>query len=158
MLYQKQRPDLMDYRNVDFLLKIFIDDSNTYFDYILDCIKNGKINYDKNIFTKPHDFNLLVKYYLIIAKHDMLGYIEKISKAELLSEYNNMTLIEHLLNSNTELTLNKILSDELKSDPNIAVILKSRGISQKSITISKDKDERVQKYIDNTKEQPATRG
>ena len=152
ILYQRQRPDLMDYRNVDFLLKIFIDDSNTYFDYILDCIKNGKINYDKNIFTKPHDFNLLVKYYLIIAKHDMLGYIEKISKAELLSEYNNMTLIEYLLNSNTELTLNKILSDELKSDPNIAVILKSRGISQKSITISKDKDERVQKYIDNTKE------
>lgn len=89
-----------------------------------------------------------IKYYTIIAKHDMIKYIRDIKAETLLKKYEDKTLLEYLLDNDTELTLNKILSKDLKADPDIAVILKNRGIEQKAVNVSKEENEYTAEYIE----------
>ena len=79
----------------------------------------------------------------------MMKYIGEIKAEKLLKKYGDKTLLEYLLDADSDLTLNKILSDDLKADPDIAVILKNRGIVQKSVNVSKEENEYTTKYIEN---------
>lgn len=146
--YLEQRPDLLEEASISDLLKP-IDDTYTYFDYILDSIANKGLKI--RVPSRPWslDVNEHIEYYTTIAKHDMMKYIGEIKAEKLLKKYGDKTLLEYLLDTDSDLTLNKILSDDLKADPDIAVILKNRGIVQKSVNVSKEENEYTTKYIEN---------
>ena len=146
--YLEQRPDLLEEASISDLLKP-IDDTYTYFDYILDSIANKGLKIRVPSRPWSSDVNENIKYYTTIAKHDMIKYIREIKAETLLNKYGDKTLLEYLLDTDSDLTLNKILSDNLKADPGIAVILKNRGIVQKSVNVSKEENEYTTKYIEN---------
>ena len=146
--YLEQRPDLLEEASISDLLKP-IDDTYTYFDYILDSIANKGLKIRVPSCPWSSDVNEHIKYYTTIAKHDMMKYIREIKAEKLLKKYGDKTLLEYLLDADSDLTLNKILSDDLKADPDIAVILKNRGIVQKSVNVSKEENEYTTKYIEN---------
>jgi len=113
---------------LDLLLENNID-GKTYLDYLLEGIKNNKIRNDLNQllrwYSNPEG---IAKYYIALAKHDMIPYIEDLKPFDLLySGWDSSTVLEILLNIDEELTFNKILTDEIKADVEIAGILKSRG-------------------------------
>ena len=146
--YLEQRPDLLEEARISDLLKP-IDDTYTYFDYILDSIANKGLKIRVPSCPWSSDVNEHIEYYTTIAKHDMMKYIREIKAEKLLKKYGDKTLLEYLLDADSDLTLNKILSDDLKADPDIAVILKNRGIVQKSVNVSKEENEYTTKYIEN---------
>lgn len=128
ILYKKERPDLLATNNLDELL-VKIDDSNTYLDYILECIKSNKFNgvipkFDFDL----DDINDIAKYYLIFAKHDMMNYIKPLKEDDLLKKIDGNTLLELLLNTDSSLTVNKILSERVKYGGKVNVILKAKGL------------------------------
>ena len=146
--YLEQRPDLLEEASISDLLKP-IDDTYTYFDFLLDAIANKGLKIRVPSRPWSSDVNEHIEYYTTIAKHDMMKYIGEIKAEKLLKKYGDKTLLEYLLDADSDLTLNKILSDDLKADPDIAVILKNRGIVQKSVNVSKEENEYTTKYIEN---------
>ena len=146
--YLEQRPDLLEEASISDLLKP-IDDTYTYFDFLLDAIANKGLKIRVPSRPWSSDVNEHIEYYTTIAKHDMMKYIGEIKAEKLLKKYGDKTLLEYLLDTDSDLTLNKILSDDLKADPDIAVILKNRGIVQKSVNVSKEENEYTTKYIEN---------
>ena len=146
--YLEQRPDLLEEASISDLLKP-IDDTYTYFDFLLDAISNKGLKIRVPSHPWSSDVNEHIEYYTTIAKHDMMKYIGEIKAEKLLKKYGDKTLLEYLLDTDIDLTLNKILSDDLKADPDIAVILKKRGIVQKSVNVSKEENEYTTKYIEN---------
>lgn len=146
--FLEQRPDLLEEASISDLLKP-IDDTYTYFDFLLDAISNKGLKIRVPSRPWSSDVNEHIEYYTTIAKHDMMKYIREIKAEKLLKKYGDKTLLEYLLDTNIDLTLNKILSDDLKADPDIAVILKNRGIVQKSVNVSKEENEYTTKYIEN---------
>ena len=146
--YLEQRPDLLEEASISDLLKP-IDDTYTYFDYILDSIANKGLKIRVPSRPWSSDVNEHIEYYTTIAKHDMMKYIGKIKAEKFLKKYGDKTLLEYLLDTDSDFTLNKILSDDLKANPDIAVILKNRGIVQKSVNVSKEENEYTTKYIEN---------
>lgn len=146
--FLEQRPDLLEEASISDLLKP-IDDTYTYFDFLLDAISNKGLKIRVPSRPWSSDVNEHIKYYTTIAKHDMMKYIEEIKAEMLLKKYGDKTLLEYLLDTDSDLTLNKILSDDLKADPDIAIILKNRGIVQKSVNVSKEENEYTTKYIEN---------
>ena len=146
--YLEQRPDLLEEASISDLLKP-IDDTYTYFDFLLDAISNKGLKIRVPSHPWSSDVNEHIEYYTTIAKHDMMKYIGEIKAEKLLKKYGDKTLLEYLLDTDSDLTLNKILSDDLKADPDIAIILKNRGIVQKSVNVSKEENEYTTKYIEN---------
>ena len=146
--FLEQRPDLLEEASISDLLKP-IDDTYTYFDFLLDAIANKGLKIRVPSRPWSSDVNEHIKYYTTIAKHDMMKYIGEIKAEKLLKKYGDKTLLEYLLDTDIDLTLNKILSDDLKADPDIAIILKNRGIVQKSVNVSKEENEYTTKYIEN---------
>ena len=146
--YLEQRPDLLEEASISDLLKP-IDDTYTYFDFLLDAIANKGLKIRVPSHPWSSDVNEHIEYYTTIAKHDMMKYIGEIKAEKLLKKYGDKTLLEYLLDTDRDLTLNKILSDNLKADPDIAIILKNRGIVQKSVNVSKEENEYTTKYIKN---------
>ena len=146
--YLEQRPDLLEEASISDLLKP-IDDTYTYFDFLLDAISNKGLKIRVPSHPWSSDVNEHIEYYTTITKHDMMKYIGEIKAEKLLKKYGDKTLLEYLLDTDSDLTLNKILSDDLKADPDIAIILKNRGIVQKSVNVSKEENEYTTKYIEN---------
>lgn len=146
ILYKRERLDLLVNASENSLLETIENDNNyTYLDYILDSIINGKVK--KSVKElKPYDNK--AKFYVIVAKHNMMAYVNNLTEEELLKEKNGMTLLEELLNIDSNLTVNTILSGKVKSNPQIALILKSKGFEQKNINISNEKNENITNYIE----------
>lgn len=135
ILYKYDRPDIL--KLVDDK-KIFnkIEENNpqTYFDYLLECYKNKRI---KIIPKSPTDIDLKVKYYISLAKHDMLEYVPKITVNELINgKKNKETLLEKLLNVDPDITLNKILDSNLKNKLSIALILNKKGYKKTDVNFN----------------------
>ena len=149
ILYKKGKPDLLALTSTEKLLVPIEENSPyTYFDYILDNIKEDKVKVSIDRMSHIYDIDVMVKFYIILAKHDMMEYVEDPSKDKLLEKENNRTLLECLLDADSKLTLEKIISRKNKADPEIAFIIKSKGLEQKDVNISKDNDNYVKDYLD----------
>ena len=114
------------------------DANNTYLDYILEGVKSELLitNID-SLISYFEDPDKIFKFYLILGKHDMMAYIKKISVYFLTLKSDRLTVLERLLDSDAELTLNKILNDELMANVEIAAILMSKGYNVKYYNICK---------------------
>lgn len=127
ILYWYGRPDIMKRINIELLLnRIYEDQPKTYFDYILEEYKRGKIELK---FDVPIDIKTKAKYYVALARNDMIKYIkldvDELDKSvELKSktsfngkiEKTRTTLLLELLKEDREITLNKILTPEIREN------------------------------------------
>ena len=150
ILYNKKRPDLLVKVSTEKLLEN-LDGNNTYFDYILESIKENKIKQNlRDLFPRSLNLNLdtIVKYYLKIAEHGMIDYIIDLTEDNLLKKYGEKTLLDGLLEANSSLTLDVILTKMVKSNPKIAVILESKGIKQKNVDISSNNPNYTAEYLE----------
>lgn len=136
-LISKNRIDLLVKSPMKFLLRpIKTNGSELYLDYVLRAIKDKKIKYNLEYFALyTLSCEELAKFILTVAKHDMMIYLKELNEEELLKEKNNTTLLEQLLLLDSDLTVNKVLSDDIKSDFKIATILNDHGIEYKNIKL-----------------------
>ena len=74
--YLEQRPDLLEEASISDLLKP-IDDTYTYFDFLLDAIANKGLKIRVPSRPWSSDVNEHIEYYTTIAKHDMMNILEK---------------------------------------------------------------------------------
>lgn len=145
-LCEKNRFDLLVVGDINMLLNNY-DLNNTYFDYVLEAIKSRKVKYSLTKYKCSDE--LVAKFYILVAKHDMMKYVDELEEETLLKKYNEKTLLEELLDLDVDLTLNKILTEKLKSKPKVSIILKSRGIEQKNVDIITNKSNFTKEYLDN---------
>lgn len=148
ILFDRKRFDLLIKGDIQVLLSS-VDVENTYFDFILENIKNKKI---KHNICKFHFYgcsvNEIARFYLSVAKHDMMEYIKPLEESELLNEYNGKTLLDELLDLNSDLTFNKILNKKLKRKLPIAVVLKARGLEPVTFDIPLEQKSLNKQYLD----------
>lgn len=148
ILYKKERPDLLLKASEEYLFKN-IENDITYFDYILDCVKEEKIKVRlRDLYPYSNEPDLLISYYFSIAKKNMMEYIDELTEEEILEKYGETTLLELLLERDSELTINKILSSSLKKNPKIATILKSKGFEQERVNVLSQKEKHSVEYLE----------
>lgn len=137
VIFAHDRLDLLCKFNLNILMTpINID--NTFMDYLLEAIKNKKVRFNINsIYTRRENILTIAKFYLCVAKHDMAYYLKELDEKKLLKIKDNKQLLSLLLQLDKELTINKLLTDKVKSKPKIAFILKNHGIDQPNIDIIK---------------------
>lgn len=133
-LFEKKRFDLLVKGNPNLLFNL-ADSEKSYLEHILESIKTKKIKYDLNKLTRYQKNNTKARLYILIAKYDMLEYVEELSESDLLEEENGKTLLEELLELDQDLTVNKIIPPRVKSNMKIAINLKSKGIEQNKIDL-----------------------
>lgn len=149
---EHNRGELLVKCNLDTLLNL-LTPSKTYLEYLLDGIKSKEIRCDLNkIDTFGSSIKHLCQFYLAIAKKDMMNYIKELDEKELLTEYDGESLLVALLNANSELTLDKVLSEKVKSKFKIASIIKSKELEQKNIDIPVKKENYTEKYLNDVKD------
>lgn len=149
ILHKKARADLLSLTSAEVLLDPIEENSPyTYFDYILDNIKENKIKVNINRISHILNINTRVKFYLTLAKHNMMEYVALPSKKKLLEKNKDKTFLESLLDADSNLALEKIISRQNKADPEIAFIIKSRGLKQENVNISKDENNYAKDYLD----------
>lgn len=148
ILFNSGRLDLLAYGDLSTLL-INVDDNNTYLDYLLESIKEKKIKF-KVIDFKTYSLNVneLALFYITLAKHDMIGYIKELEEKDLLKDYKGTKLIDKLIELDSDITVNKIISDEVKEKLDIAVILKSKGIVLNEVSIPLKEEDYSKEYLD----------
>lgn len=134
---------LLKYKKYDLLVRMPLEmllkkanSNSSYLEYILNEIKIDKFKFNLNkICLSELDNKIIAKFYITLAKHNMIKYLEKISVDILLNKTNNKTLLEELLDQNEELTLNSILHPKIKRNPKIAMILSYKKYRQEEIDI-----------------------
>lgn len=148
ILFNSGRYDLLVYGDLSILLND-VDDNNTYLDYLLESIKDKKINF-KVIDFKTYSLNIneLAQFYITLAKHDMIGYIKELEEEDLLKERNGTKLIYKLIELDSDITVNKILSDDVREKLDIAVILNSKGIVPDDVSIPLKEEDYSKEYLD----------
>jgi len=146
-LLEKNRIDLLTNGRIATLLQSANEDKN-YLEYILEAIKEKKLKANALEFSFYNcSSEIVAKYYLTIAKHDMIKYIERIDEKKLLEEINGKTLLDELLDLDSSLTIEKIIPKDIKSKLKIALILKSRGLEQKDIDIPVEEKDFAISYL-----------
>lgn len=147
--YNKGRYDLLVNAKIEKLFEL-VNKDETYIDCVLEKIKSKQIRFNLNsIYFFGYDVNIVAKFYLAIAKHDMMAYVKELEVKDLLKEYNGKTLLNELLDIDTNLTLEKIIPKKVKNEMEIAIILKSRGIDQNNINVSNDDFSFNNEYLEN---------
>ena len=135
-LYENQRYDILSFCSTEKLLTQ-MDDSKTFLDAILNDVKEGKVKISVNsLLSAGSSDDIKVQYYITIAKHDMIDYVNQPSVDELLKNKNTTTLLTKLLNADKNLTVNKILSYKVKSNPRVATILELNALSNEKPEIT----------------------
>lgn len=127
--------ELLSDFNLNVLMKN-VTNTKTFMDYILENKKKKKIHFNINYINLENEENLdIAKFYICIAKHNMNYLLRGIDESILLKKENDKYLLEVLLDLNSDLTVNRILGKRIKANPQIALILKSRGLEQREINI-----------------------
>ena len=135
-LYDNQKYDILFLCDTKKLLTQ-MDDSKTFLDAILEDVKSGKTKVSiKKLLSSGSNVDTKVQYYITLAKHDMVDYADELSVSNLLNNKNGTMLLTKLLDADEDLTVNKILSNKVKSNPQVATILKLRGLDTGKTKIS----------------------
>lgn len=108
--------------------------NETYLDKILDIIEEKK-DYEKIYHLSLDEASITAgaKLYITFIRHGMYDWLKQLDVNALLKEENNISLLEELLNQDKKLTLNFVLTPDMKANVEIAIILKLHGIKQKNI-------------------------
>lgn len=131
---------MLKYKRYDLLVRcslsslLTIKDNNiTYLDILLDEVKHG-LNVRLGVIdTYNAELKEVAKYYVKLAQHGLIKYVNPVTEEELLNESKGLKFIEYLLKEDKELTINVILREKVKENLDIATLLRSRKIEQKII-------------------------
>lgn len=130
----------------------------TYLDILLEEVKNGSNISLEFINTFYASLKQVAQYYVKLARLGLINRTYQITAKELLNEENGVKLIEYLLKEDKDLTLNVIISEEVKRNVDIAIFLKSKGIEQDIVdfemVIPKVVDDYYEKNINLLKTMP----
>lgn len=145
-LLEKNRIDLLIYGELDLLFEIAKEDKS-YLDYILVAVKNKQIKCNLNELLRYQSNHNKARLYILVSKYDMNEYLSGLSVDDLLKKEDDKTLLEELLELDQDLTINKIISPDVKSNMKIAIILKSKNIEQNTINIPLENSQFDKEYI-----------
>lgn len=128
---------ILDRKNYDFLFKFsnemllnVANDGITYFEHLLMAVKRREFKF--NIHEEvdyEFDINKKCRLFTLVAKHDLLNHLNHIKKEDLLKEIDGKTFLEHLLDVDPLITVEKVIPKDLKSNMKVVAILQERGIN-----------------------------
>ena len=147
-LLKHNRLDLLVKGKLEILLTK-VNESTTYLDYILEAIESKKLKYNLNeISFYGCNVNTIAKFYLTVSKHGMIEYLKDLEEKDLLKEYGGKTLLDELLDLDSELTLNNVISSNVKSKMKIAIIIKARGLDSKTVDVPLEQNHFTNGYLE----------
>ncbi len=109
--------------------------NETYLDLALSQLKEDKEIMALN-FRAITNLDLIAQKYIIFARHNLQMYLEPLEVEDLLKENNGERLIDILLDIEPELTIDRIILPKVKENPDIAMIIRIRGLKQKNVNYS----------------------
>ena len=134
--YEKGRVDLLANARLDKLFE-FVNKDDAYIDFVLEAIKSKQIKFNlSNVYFFGYEVNLVAKFYLALAKHNMMEYVKELESSDLLKKYEGKVLLDELLDVDPEITIKRIIPEKVKNEMAIAIILKSRGLVQDNIDVA----------------------
>lgn len=146
ILYKKKQVNLLAEINFEQLLHK-TSDGETYFDYVLENIKEKKIKKNISVYKPNGSTKLIAQYYLMLARHDMMNYVKKPNEEELLKQNKGKILLKELLELDRNLTLNKVLTEDVKSRINEIEFSTIKDIKQNYVDLML-KDEKLKDCLD----------
>lgn len=145
-----KRFDLLEFATPMALLLNYKTINQTYLDFILESYKTGdKVNigsFSPDLYSS--NLPCIASYYLTFASHDLIEYIPELSKEELFRKKNGKRLIDFLLDNNRKLTIDKVLSNRVKRDLDVAVYLKLNNIKQDDVDVPVKTDDFINIYLE----------
>lgn len=148
IIYNKKRFDLLEYVSFDVLIGQNESNLELIVDYFLSNPNSFNLSsLDPFLFTE--NINIIAKFYLLFARKGLIEYLRELTDEELFKKKNGKYLIDVLLESNKNLTLNVILCDEVKKSFKVGTYLKLHNFSQEEIRIPIMPDSFVSNYIRN---------
>lgn len=147
---------LVKYKRFDLLIKCDLDillneelDGQSYLEMILDAIKSKEFRCDRNFFNIPNWWSnhQIAKFYITFAKKETIAYLKSLEVTQLLKKEIDKTLLDELLELDSDLTLNTILSQSVKANMKIAIILKSRGFDITDIDVPLYEESNTNEYL-----------
>lgn len=110
-------------------LVVLSSDGKTYFEHILDAIRDRKITANINqMVTREYDKAKRAELYIMVTKAGLLNHLERVTDKVLLAKDNGKTFLEYLLDVDPDVTVNKIIRKDDITNMEIVFILKERGI------------------------------
>lgn len=140
ILVKNNRPDLLYNAKLELLMN-YPSKENNYMQYLITCCKNGiNVNLEKRYNDKSDSKELLARCYIQMAKNNLLTYMEELREGDLLSkDESGKNLLFYLIGLDKEVTLNKILSSDVKRKPYVFSELKLLGVSDIPFYVKYDK-------------------
>ena len=137
------RFDLMTNYSLDILISLY-NLNESYLDLLLKQKKEG-LNFNlTKLNTYSSNTHNRAMFYIIIARHGFINHIDSLDVSVLTK--NKGELFKELMDIDSELTLNTILSDSTKQNIDIVFLLKLYGINQKDIKIDLKSHDIVNDY------------
>lgn len=142
------------------LLSLY-DLNRTYLDVILDkAVETKKKSLVGNLRFEDATTNEEAKIIISHVNHGLSGMLADLTLEKLLDDSSGTTLLEELLREDEEITL-KLLNNEIKSDLEVATILKLHGIKQKRLKYDSElspkmKEQYISATLDVYKNMPIT--
>ena len=121
--------------------------NETYLDIMLNKFNEG-LDIDVTPIWISGTITQKAKTYLIYAKHDMVEYLPRLEKKDLLEQENGKRLIDELIRIDKQLTVDKVISRKVKEEFEIAMILRLGGAEQKEIKLDSITRDLQREYID----------
>lgn len=139
ILYKNNRPDLMYNAKLELLMN-YPNKNENYLQYIIECYRHGiDVHFERRTYIS-NDKEVTARCYIQMTKNNLLGYLDNLKEEDLLEKDDEgNSLLFYLINLDKELTLNKILTLNLKKRPSVFTELKLLGISDTPVDIKYDK-------------------
>lgn len=128
-IYINKRKDLYPKIQLSTLLMEY-DEKYTYLDWIIIEMKQNSSVKIKDIREDKSSVENKAKIYIIFAKHKIHNKYS-LTKEDLLMVENGQTLLQYLLDENEDITLNELVSEEVKQEKEIALIIKIHKLKNK---------------------------
>lgn len=146
-IFGHQRFDLLVQCNLEHLMNLNYS-YHSYLDYLLSAVKLKEVKCDLNkLISWSTPKIAIAQFYLTLAKNDMMEYVDNLDEEQLLKKDSEKTLLEELLELDTELTLSKVLPQKVKSKIKVSAILKSKGIEQKNVDVPVKEENFTKQYL-----------
>ncbi len=128
-IYVNNRKDLYSKVRLSTWLMEY-DDRNTYLDWIIIETKQNSNIKIKNIKEDISDIEEKAKIYIIFARH-RIHEKYPFTKEELILSQNGKTLMQYLLEEDENITLNYLISEDLKQEKEISMIIRLNELRKK---------------------------
>lgn len=150
-IIEHKRVDLYGRIKTKGLLQLY-DLQRTYLDVILEESKtNNSISITNLIEDASYPYEIATAH-IIYAKHDLHMFLKRLTKEDLLKNQDGKRFIDALLELDPELTISKIIPQNVKEDMEIAMIIKFHGVSQKEIKFDSLVSSLEKEYLDGRKD------